>query len=144
MSIAYLLPARRQMENRMSLAAAGYGLWILLWNILSDHTPIGWTGMTEDTRIWIAVLFICGGAIHWRGVQLNGGYRWSPVWRAAGMTLLTINWFILLFHVPHISSSAFLVYGYFAFRFLQANHSACTDLTHAFKETVQDGTQITT
>jgi len=130
----YLLPARRQLENRMSLGAAGFGLWILLWNIFTDYNPIGWTQLPEDTRIALAILLIWCGTLHWFGVWLNGGYRWSPLPRLLGMAGIIAVWCVLLTHVPHISSSAFLVYGYFAVLFIKGFASALIDLVDAALE----------
>jgi hypothetical protein len=130
----YLLPARRQLENRMSLGAAGFGAWIFIWNLFTDYDPIGWTQMSEDARMLIGIVLIWAGALHWYGVWLNGDYRWSPLPRLIGMGCIICVWIALLSHVSHISSSAFLVYGYFAVLFLKGFSSALIDLVDAALE----------
>ncbi len=131
--ITYLLPARRQLENRMSLWASVYGIWILFWNIISSNeiNPIVWTGLSINNSLWVAVLLIIGGALHWHGVKLNGAHRWSPAWRFVGLSLITITWFTIFLYVPTFSSSATLVYGVFAYYFIKVTFSAFSDLVTA-------------
>jgi len=133
MTETYLLPARRQLEHQMALVSFGFGFWIAFWHMTGSYHPIGWTGLTGAGHLLVAWSFMGGAVVHGIGVKLNGGHRWSPMWRAVGLCVIFLAFCFLASRAPDLRSSAVYMYGLAGWLYLRALRSALTDCFRAIQ-----------
>lgn len=117
----------------MALIASAFGFWVAFWHMLGGYHPIGWTGLDDAAHLIVAYGFMLGGIIHGVGVKLNGGHRFSPMWRAIGMTIICADFLFLAAHSPDFRSSATFMYTLAGWLFFQALRSALSDCFRALK-----------
>jgi hypothetical protein len=141
----YLTQSRWWLEVTMS----GYGMWFgggVFWTIaMGFGDPLYWLGITPEQQSALALTIMVGAFVHAMGIFLNGGWRFSPLLRAAGMgvhalaltyiTAMTLGYA----NGEHGVPSGFWTYSGLAFVFWMLTISACQDLSRINKLRPQHG-----
>jgi hypothetical protein len=123
-SVRYLYPFRKRVEIVAALYAGGFGMYILLCNLLGYPSPIFW--LSEVNQSSLAHFMILASLIHSTGVSVNGAWRFSPALRVLGLSMHSTV--IGLFVYEGNFSSASYTYGWILMALLYGMLSAIRDL----------------
>lgn len=85
--MTYLMPIRRIFELTAAVYGFGFGTWVWMGLMAAGSEPLAWAGLDRPAQILVAMGLMAAGVVHGFGVWLNGDWRWSPMPRAAGMTV---------------------------------------------------------
>jgi hypothetical protein len=121
-AVSYLYPFRKRVEIFAALYAGGFGMFILICNLLGS--PIYW--LDEVNQQSLAHFMILASLIHSTGVSVNGSWRFSPALRVLGLSMHSTV--IALFVYEGNFSSASYTYGWILMALLYGVLSAIRDL----------------
>lgn len=124
MAQKYLYPFRKRVEILAALYAGGFGMFILICQVLGFPSPIYWLDAVDQASL--AHFMILASLIHSTGVSVNGRWRYSPALRILGLSMHTSV--IGVFVVEGNFSSATYTYAWICLALLYGVLSALRDL----------------
>lgn len=137
MKTSYLTRTRRFTEILAALYGVYFGASVTVLLDTGWGSPLYWVWSDPVTQKAAGLTFVLAGVVHAIGVRVNGRWRWSPLFRVVGLSILTMLMFKIFlagaWQEPNGVTSGGVTYAPFVLVFAFYTATAARDLWHSLK-----------